>query len=254
MVFAASAVAALVLASKVAAAPTSTVNDTSANYSVLSGDNTFIVSMSAADAFPDALGDVSVFDIDVEYGGYESSAQSWLESLSPSTASTDEEKAQILTAAAYGSPFDTTNADMLADYTALLAAVAGNNTLATANGFGTSTTSALQARATNTFVTSAKHAVIWHTCASFFSCAMGVTCNYEVTPNSTPRDKCEKIGGQNCCISWSTTTVKIGFFKRTWNECNAEVTDEKLTKASCEGHGKTAGGDVCISNRAKGCT
>ncbi|KAF2773033.1 hypothetical protein EJ03DRAFT_348085 [Teratosphaeria nubilosa] len=107
--------AALVLAFKVAAAPASNVNGTSANYSVLNGDNTFIVTMSAADAFPHALGDVSILDVDVEYGGYDSSVQSWLQMISSSTASTDEEKAQILTAAAYARQLDPTNADMLAD-------------------------------------------------------------------------------------------------------------------------------------------
>lgn len=211
-------------------------------------DNVFRLTMSAVDAFPKAVGNLSTFDIDVNYIGYNSSVQSWLQSLNPSTASTDDEKARILTEAAYARSFDENDADMAADHAALLAAVDGNMQPADDAGF------ALSKRATNRFVTSAAHAVIWHTCAAAFSCLVGVTCKKSITVNHAPRDECRAVGGQNCCVSWSDYDVKYGFFQRTYSECNSAVNDQHLTKASCEGYGETAGGDVCLSNRAKHCT
>lgn len=206
----------------------------------------FLFNMSASSVFPNAKGDLSRFDVDAMFIDYPASTESWLRSLDPASATTDVEKAQMLTAAGYARSFDASDADMAGDVADLLNAVAGK---------ASATEASLRPRASYSFTTSAAHAVIWHTCAAAFSCLTGVTCTRSITPNSVPRSECKHVGGQNCCVSWSDTKVKYFFYSRTYQSCNAAVNDDHLTKASCEGHGgSSAGGDVCLSNRATGCT
>ncbi|QMW27667.1 hypothetical protein G4B84_002956 [Aspergillus flavus NRRL3357] len=56
-----------------------------------------IVTHRASDLFPEFEGDLSPFDVDVEYVGYEAETRAWLAALDPSSANTDEEKAVFLT-------------------------------------------------------------------------------------------------------------------------------------------------------------
>lgn len=206
----------------------------------------FLFNMSASNVFPNAKSDLSLFDVNAKFIDYPASTESWLHSLDPASAATDLEKAQMLTAAGYARAFDETDADMVQDVTDLMNAVAGTPT---------PTDASLRPRASYSFTTSARHAVIWHTCATAFSCLTGLTCSKSITPNSVPRSECKRVGGQDCCVSWSDTKVKYFFYSRTYQSCDAAVNDDHLTKASCEGHGgSSAGGDVCLSNRATGCT
>ncbi|KAJ6121960.1 hypothetical protein N7512_004425 [Penicillium capsulatum] len=105
------------------------------------------------------------------------------------------------------------------------------------------------------FSTDSRHAVIWSACASFFSCISGTACSFNLETAKAPRSHCEQHGGSNCCISWSTYNVRVGFFSTTWTACNNEVQAEGKTQASCEGYGSgEQGDDVCLSDRATGCT
>ncbi|KAL4892230.1 hypothetical protein BDV59DRAFT_180314 [Aspergillus ambiguus] len=201
----------------------------------------FVVSLLASDYFPHSKGDLSPFDIDAYFANYDDDTKSWLTALDPHTGATDEEKARMLTEAAYAKKFDENDPDMAEDVQSLLAAVAGNPT------------TALTKR--SNFLTDSSHAVVWSACAAFFSCISGTTCTFDLQVNKAPRSHCEQHGGSNCCISWSTYNVRVGFFSTTWTACNNEVQAEHKTSASCEGYGSgDQGGDVCLSNRASGCT
>lgn len=147
----------------------------------------------------------------------------------------------MLTEAAYARKFDEAHPDMAEDVQSLLSAVAGN------------ASTSLSKR--SSFRTDSRHAVIWSSCASFFSCISGTTCSFNLQVNRAPRSHCEQHGGSNCCISWSTYDVRVGFFSATWTACKDEVAAEHKTRASCEGFGSSdQGGDVCLSERANGCT
>ena len=198
----------------------------------------------ASDYFPNAKGDLSPFDVDVQFTGFNATTQSWLAGLNPASGASDEEKARLMTAAAYAKPFDANDPNMTEDVDSLLAAVAGNATTAVQKRTGTSY-----------FTVAAGHAVVWHACQAFFGCVSGTTCTYSIAQNEAPRSQCQQVGSSTCCISWSNYNVQAGFFSTTWTTCNAEVTAQGDSSASCEGHGSSAqGGDVCLSNRATGCT
>lgn len=203
----------------------------------------FIITHNVSDYFPHAKSDMTPFDIDVQFMGYNATTQSWLTGLDPSSGTSDEKKAQMITAAAFAKPFDPNDPDMADDVNAILAAINGD-------------ASALQKRqAGSTFIVAAAHAVAWSACSKFFACVSGETCNFSIDINKAPRSQCKAQGGSNCCISWSNYKVRAGFFHSTWTTCNDEVDAQKKNKASCEGHGGSAqGGDVCLSNRASGCT
>ena len=200
----------------------------------------FIVKHIASDYFPHAKGDLSPFDVHAQFVGYSAMTQSWLAGLNPASGNSDKDKAKMMTECAYAKPFDDNDPDMTGDLNSLLAAIAGNSI-------------ALQRRQASAFQVSASHAVQWGTCAAFFSCISGTTCIFDLAIGTAPRSQCVAQGGSNCCISWSTYNVVAGFFSTTWITCNNEVTE--LSTASCQGFGGEAqGGDVCLSNRAKGCT
>ncbi|PHH93305.1 hypothetical protein CDD83_8004 [Cordyceps sp. RAO-2017] len=201
----------------------------------------FIVTHNAVDYFPHAKGDLSHWDVSVRYTGYNSSMESWLTGLDPGSGASDEDRARLLLAASYAKPFDHADADMDADHRALLDAVAGRQS------------DALEKRNSH-YIVSKAHVVVWHACSAFFSCVSGTTCSFNIDVGKAPRSRCQSQGGQNCCISWSTYKVQVGFFTRTWTNCNSEINNEHLSSASCEGKGDHTGGDVCLSNRASGCT
>ncbi|KAJ9493168.1 hypothetical protein VN97_g57 [Penicillium thymicola] len=204
----------------------------------------FIVNHVAADYFPDSKADLSAFDVDVRFVGYSTTTEAWLSSLDPHSASSDEEKARMLTEAAYAKKYDENDPDMAGDVESLLAQVAGNVTVANKG---------LEKR--SSFKTSAAHAVLWSVCGSVFSCISGTTCTFDQQIGRAPRSHCEQQGGASCCVSWSTYNVRAGFFSTTWTACNQEVQAEQKRSASCEGYGTgDQGGDVCLSNRASGCT
>ena len=205
-------------------------------------EDSIIITHDTSDHFPDAIGDLSPFNVDVRYTGYDDATQEWLTSLDPASGTTDEEKARIITEAAYAKPFDANDPDMAADVDAMLATIAGNTTT-------------IERRDGSSFRTHAAHAVIWGACSTFFACVSGTTCTFSIDVSRAPRSECQSQGGQNCCISWSSYNLKVGFFSRTWTNCDEEVKDQGQTKRSCEGYGGRAqGGDVCLSNRANGCT
>lgn len=204
--------------------------------------SSFVVEHYANDLFPHSKGNLSAWDVSVEFIGYNSSMQSWLTSIDPTVGESDEQKAELLLGAAYARPFDQTDMDMVSDRESILAIVDGNMSL-------------LKRQQQTTFRTAAAHAVIWSTCSGAMSCIAGVTCGLSIDIGKAPRSKCQSQGGQNCCVSWSTYNVRAGFFQRTWTNCNEEVKDEGLTRASCEGYGSDSqGGDCCLSNRGTGCT
>ncbi|KAF5857416.1 hypothetical protein ETB97_005800 [Aspergillus alliaceus] len=69
---------------------------------VISDDSTdIIISHAASDFFPNAKGDLSCFDVDVQYSGYDADTRLWLTALNPGSGTTDEEKATIQTEAVY---------------------------------------------------------------------------------------------------------------------------------------------------------
>ena len=202
----------------------------------------FIITHVASDYFPNAKSDLSPFDVDVQFIGYNATTQAWLTGIDPASGSSDEEKAMMITAAAYAKPFDANDPDMTEDVNSLLAAIDGN-------------ASAVQKRDSSSFKVVASHAVNWGVCAGIFSCLSGTTCALNIAIGKAPRSQCQSQGSSNCCISWSDYSVRAGFFSTTWTICNDEVDAQGLSNASCEGYGSSAqGGDVCLSNRASGCT
>ncbi|KAJ7192360.1 hypothetical protein GGX14DRAFT_480225 [Mycena pura] len=205
-------------------------------------DGGIVVTHNAADYFPHAVGDLSAWDISTRFTGYNSTMESWLTSIDPHSGATDEDKAKALMSVAFAKPYDPADRDMASDVQALLDTVAGK------------TTSTAVDRRDSSFIVSTKHIVVWHTCTAFFSCVSGTTCSFDLQIGSAPRSQCQSQGGQNCCISWSTTKLQVGFFSTTWTTCNQEVNDDGDTSASCEGKSTTQGGDACLSNRATGCT
>ncbi|KAJ7252192.1 hypothetical protein C8J57DRAFT_1665008 [Mycena rebaudengoi] len=152
--------------------------------------------------------------------------ESWLTSLEPHSGATDEDKAKTLMSVAFAKPFDPSDKDVVNDTQALLDTVAGK-TPAQRSISATRNSSSLPAM-------------------SF--------CGTHALHSSPPRSQCQNQGGQNCCISWSTYKVQAGFFSTTWTTCNQEVNYDGDSSASCEGKSSTQGGDVCLSNRATGCT
>ncbi|KAF7530708.1 hypothetical protein PCG10_000218 [Penicillium crustosum] len=222
----------------------SQLTSVSALPSTSSASTGFIVNHVAADYFPDSKADLSAFDVDVRFVGYSAATEAWLSSLDPHSASSDEEKARMLTEAAYAKKYDENDPDMAGDVESLLAHVAGNVTV---------TNKGIEKR--SSFKTSAAHAVLWSACGTVFSCISGTTCTFDQQIGKAPRSHCEQQGGSSCCVSWSTYTVRAGFFSSTWTACNQEVQAEQKRSASCEGYGTgDQGGDVCLSNRASGCT
>lgn len=202
----------------------------------------FIITHVATDYFPNAKSDLSRFDVDVRFVGYNPSTQSWLTGLDPASGNSDEEKAMMMTAAAYAKPFDANDPDMNEDVNSLLAAING-------------TATAVQKRDGSSFQVATAHAVKWATCAGVLSCLSGTTCTFSIAVGQAPRSQCVAQGTSTCCISWSDYNVRAGFFSITWTTCNSEVNAQKRSLASCEGYGSSAqGGDVCLSNRANGCT
>lgn len=209
--------------------------------------DSFIISFNATDYFPGNKGDLSPFDIDIRFTGYNSSTRSWLTSIDPASGETDEERAILLTEIAYAKPYNADDSDMADDVNDLLAIVAGNITSIQRRS------DSLEKRSTFTVATA--HAVKWATCAGVFSCVSGTTCAFGLNIGKAPRSECQSQGGQQCCISWSDYNVRFGFFSVTWTSCNSDVKAEGKTDASCEGYGSSSqGGDVCLSNRGTGCT
>ena len=229
----------LAFAGIAAAAPAALSNN---DYSI---DNGFVVTHNAADYFPHAAGDISRWDIAVGFTGYNASMKSWLTSLDPHTGATDDDKAKLLLSVAYAKPFDNNDESMVDDKKALLGDVSGETV--------ENVEKQVVQRDTQ-FIVSASHVVVWHACAAFFSCVSGTSCSFSINVGKAPRSQCQSQGGQNCCISWSTYNVQAGFFTRTWTNCNQDVSDDNKSSASCEGKGDNTGGDVCLSNRATGCT
>lgn len=197
--------------------------------------SSFIISLNTSDYFPNAKGDLSPFDVDVRYIGYNATTQSWLTGLNPASGTSDEEKAVLMTEAAYAKPFNESDLDMTEDVKHLLAAVAGKPT-------------ALEKR--DSYTVSTAHAVQWTNCASYFACVSGTSCDFGLAIGQSPRSQCQG----SCCISWSNYNVRQSFFSDTWTQCNAAVQTQGASLVSCEGHGTSEGGDVCLSNRATGCT
>ncbi|KAJ5888315.1 hypothetical protein N7495_008356 [Penicillium taxi] len=209
---------------------------------VASNSTDVLISLTASDYFPNAKGNLSLFDVDCLFSINDADTRSWLSSLDPASATTDEGKAIVLTEAAYSKKFDANDLDMVEDVEEILALVAGN------------TTSLEKRSGSSTFSTSSRHAVKWTKCGAFLACVSGYSCGLDITIDSAPRSKCATRGGSLCCLSWSTYKVRAAFFSTTWTSCNSEVKAEDLTEASCEGHGSSAqGGDVCLSNRATHC-
>ncbi|KAJ7859835.1 hypothetical protein B0H14DRAFT_2577000 [Mycena olivaceomarginata] len=193
-------------------------------------DGGIVITRKAADYFPHVVGDLSPWDISTRFTGYNSTMESWLTSLDPHSGATDEDKAKTLMSVAFAKPFDPSDKDMVDDMQALLDTVAGR------------TTSTAVAERDAQFIVSASHVVLWHACAAFFSLAKHRAASARARAART------------ACISWSTYNVQAGFFSTTWTACDQEVSDDGDSSASCEGKSSTQGGDVCLSNRATGCT
>lgn len=162
-----------------------------------------IVTLSASDYIPNAKGNLSLFDVDCLFSGYDADTRAWLISLGPASATTDEGKAIILTEAAYSKRFDANDLDMVEDVEYMLAQVAGN------------TTSLGKHTGSSTFSTSSRHVVKWSACATFFSCISGKRCSFDLVTDKAPRSKWMSRGGSHCCISWSTYKVRAAFFYTT---------------------------------------
>lgn len=210
---------------------------------VIVNSTDLIITHVASDYFPNAKSDLSRFDVDVRFVGYNAKTRSWLTGLDPASGGSDEEKAMMITSAAYAKPFDTNDPDMTEDVNSLLAAINGN------------ATTVRKRTASSLFKVAAAHAVAWHTCSNLWACVSGTTCTFSVDVGQAPRSECKVQGTSNCCVSWSNYNVRAGFFSTTWTTCNDEVIAEKKSTASCQGYGSSAqGGDVCLSNRANGCT
>ena len=110
--------------------------------------SSFIVEHYANDLFPHSKGNLSAWDVTVEFIGYNSSMQSWLTSINPAAGESDEYKAEMLLEVAYAKPFDQTDVDMVSDRESILAIVAGNTT-----------TSLLKRQHETTFRVATAHAV-----------------------------------------------------------------------------------------------
>ncbi|KAI9732718.1 MAG: hypothetical protein M1818_007452 [Claussenomyces sp. TS43310] len=87
--------------------------------------SSFRLTLIASDYFPHARGDLSRFDVDCIFMGFNASTQAWATSLDPASANGDEQKAMVMTEAAYIKPFDANDPDMPHDVAALLATIAG---------------------------------------------------------------------------------------------------------------------------------
>ncbi|KAJ5979879.1 hypothetical protein N7481_007177 [Penicillium waksmanii] len=200
----------------------------------------FIISFVASDYFPKSKGNLSLYDVDAYYSNYDANTTSWLKALDPNTGATDEDKAKLLTEAAYAKKFDEQDSDMVEDAQSLLAAVFGN------------ISASVDVPA---FQLSSRHAVIWEDCISFFACKSGKRCAFRLKTNRRPRNVCEQRGGSHCCISWSTYTISRWLFASTWTYCDGLVREQGKTSASCKGFGsRNERGNICLSNRAGSCT
>ncbi|KAJ5376167.1 hypothetical protein N7509_013053 [Penicillium cosmopolitanum] len=200
----------------------------------------FIVSLVASDYFLNSKGNLSIYDVDAYYSNYDANTTSWLKALDPNTGATDEDKAKLLTEAAYAKKFDEQDSDMVEDVQSLLATVSGN------------ISASVDVPA---FQVSSRHAVIWEDCISFFACKTGKRCVFRLRTNREPRSVCEQRGGSHCCISWSTYKISKWFFPTTWTYCDGLVREQARTSASCKGFGsKDERGNICLSNRAGSCT
>lgn len=199
------------------------------------------ITLAASDHFPHAKADLSPFDIDAKYIGYNATTLSWLASLNPASGTSDEEKARIMTEAAYAKPFDANDPDMAADVNSLLDNISGKSTALGKRDLGVQVSSSNE--------------VPWSLCSQYLSCASGVSCGFYLDTTREPRSQCSSQGGSNCCISWSRYDISPGFFPTTWNDCNDEVLSRSLGSASCKNFGQTSqNGDICLSNRATHCS
>ena len=98
----------------------------------------FIITHVASSYFPNAKSDLSRFDVDIQFVGYSGTTQSWLTGPNPASGKSDEEKAMIITAAAYTKPFNANDRDMTEDVNSLLAAINGTSTALQKRGDGSS--------------------------------------------------------------------------------------------------------------------
>jgi len=200
------------------------------------------ISIPMAKLFPDVPYQLSGFDLDVGYTNYNQTLfQRVAESLSNEDLSFNDKIATTVTVL-YGKEYHKgADTEMDTDFTRLYEAV------------HPSYFKQLDARSNAYVDWSRKYAINLVTCRAFLSCISGVTCGFYVTIDKAPRSRCESQGGQNCCLSWATYTVKAGFFQVTWTDC---YNSRPANVESCEGYdnGSGNGGDVCFSNRATGCT
>ena len=208
----------------------------------------FIIKHIASDYFPHAKGDLSAFDVHTRFLGYNDTTQSWLTGLNPASGNSDEEKAKMMTEAAYAKPFDDNDQDMTEDVDSLLAAVAGMSSAAPQKRHDDG----------SQFLTSYRHAVHWPSCADALSCMSGVTCHFDLDIDSKPRNQCQKVNKHKCCVGWSTYFTERDLFSTTWNKCDELIRTEQLTHASCKGYGSfdlgnRNHGSVCFSDRATRC-
>ncbi|KAI1777838.1 hypothetical protein F4818DRAFT_439160 [Hypoxylon cercidicola] len=198
------------------------------------------VTIDAAKLFPDTPADLSGFSIDAGYTNYnETFFHKMADDLVAS--STLEVKVSAVVSVLHGKEYLDSDSDMLENYSRLLQMAHPD------------TAKALIARNNPYFTWAKSHVISLTTCAGFLSCVSGSSCHFYVTVNKAPRSRCEVQGGENCCMSWANYDVKAGFFQATWSTCYNSAPDNK---ESCEGHDNNsgAGGDVCFSDRAKGCT
>ena len=93
------------------------------------GATDFIITHIASDYFPHTKSDLSDFDVDVKFIGLNATTQSWLTGLDPASGSNDEEKARMMTEAAYAKPFDANDSDIARDINSLLTAINGDAAL-----------------------------------------------------------------------------------------------------------------------------
>lgn len=199
------------------------------------------VAVSMAKLFPTAaIANLTGFDLDVGYTNYNTTLFQKIANDLGNTKGTLESKAGAVVSALYGKEFTFgDDSEMDEDYSRL-ATVAHPNF-------------SLQARGFPYITWATSNAIKLTTCAGFFSCISGQSCQFYVTVKHAPRSRCESQGGENCCMSWANFDVQAGFFKATWTSCfNRRPHD----KESCEGHDNHSGngGNVCFSNRSKGCT
>lgn len=200
----------------------------------------FTISLIASDYFSNSTANLSMYDVVAYYSNYNANTTTWLKALDPHAGTTDEEKAKLLTEAAYAKKFDEQNSDMVEDIRSLLAAISGN---------------ARPPADLPAFQLSSRHSVIWADCAAFFACKCGKRCPFHLKTNRHPRSTCEQRNGSHCCISWSTYTINKWFFASTWTYCDSLVRNQGKERASCKGLGSSdERGNICLSNRAGSCT